>query len=392
MKLRKLAAALAAVFAVGAVLGAATATATEGTVLCHEKLTVCPPTKRYEAPTNLELNLKESTTNTFETSSGNVVCEKSSWAGTTESETELLTGKVSSLTFSGCKLGGTSCKTTTVHLPYTLKIKAIESGKGTVKFANGGSGAPGVTVECGPTINCTFTNESEMPFQGGKPALVSTEATKMNTSGLVCPSSVKWLATYGTSQPSGEVAPSKGWTTLCKKKEASCSAGETLPSGTEVQASASSGASLLLEESPSNTTVTCTGSGLEVKTQSEKGQGISVSVEALTFTGCKSSALGNPSCSALASNLVTGGEIKATSTADEGRLILTAPLITVKCGVGPECRFSSRVVLDLVGGEPATITASSEVMDGLGEALCATQMLWSASYSVSKPSPLHISG
>jgi hypothetical protein len=108
-------------------------------------------------------------------------------------------GKLTGLTFSGCKTGSTSCTVTAGGLPYSSEADVSGTGpNGTLTLAGGEAG-----VNCaGLGLTCTYGNAPlSLPIDGGSTALLTANGVelKKTSGGFLCPSTVKWDATYSAS-------------------------------------------------------------------------------------------------------------------------------------------------------------------------------------------------
>lgn len=192
-------------FAVAGV-GGASATELCANIACSEV---------YESGQALEA---ESGNSTFATSLGTVACTGSTLKGETTAESGApLPGKVTTLSFSGCKLGEGSCTVSGVHLSYTAAIEETSTGDGTMIVTNSGSGKPGVEITCSTKISCTLSSaEPKFGISGGSPAHLSIETSSFETSGTTCPKETKWTAEYTQKKPDPMMA-GKVATVLCRK-------------------------------------------------------------------------------------------------------------------------------------------------------------------------------
>jgi hypothetical protein len=172
--------------------------------------------------------------------------------------------------------------------------------------------------------------------------------------------------------------------TLCKVSTNPCPEASRYPIPTTI--SAESNAATLTGGSFS---VTCA-SKVSGKTTANHGSILLGLIESLTFTGCSGS------CNAASAvNLPYLAEANATG-GGSGTLLVKSdgtgnPGATLKgCTIfGVECTYtSSSITLDLKGGNPATIVASSEPLTRTGgSALCPEKGSWTATYTVTSPKP-----
>jgi hypothetical protein len=367
--------------------GAATATASEGTILCTENEEPCQPLHRYQLPTVLKGQLVKSNVSTFETNEWTVKCTESSWAGEMTSENETLNGAISSLAFGGCTSGETKCTVAPTGLPVSMKMKAIEAGNGAMTLTSSSGGETGVSVECGKTIKCTLSGKPELSFTGGKPGKVEASKDELAGGGLFCPKSGNWSAPYELTAPAENAFLRKGKTDLCQIKQAVCKPENKYKEGTEVEASAS-GVTLVVDQV---ITVHCKSSGLGFELLGT-AQGQRVATKSLSFIECVEEDHLKQNCTVTASNLNYGGEIKATNKQYDGTLVLEIPTITIKCALLAECSFSLSLSLDITGDETAKVKAVEEFMPAPGGVFCQKSMSWSAEYSLTKPKPFYVTG
>jgi len=190
--------ALVAALAVMAMAGAASASA--AATLCSTNTSPCTGTV-YGSGTKISSQLKSGTVATLTTSIGNVVCKKSSVGGATTNTTGH--GEISTLSFTECSLGTTSCTVKAVNLNYTAESFASGGGNGTLTISpKAGLGSPGASVECGSFINCTFTSSDlVLDVTGGNPATIIAKEEELTRTGGLCPSSSKWDAEYEVTAP-----------------------------------------------------------------------------------------------------------------------------------------------------------------------------------------------
>ena len=108
-------------------------------------------------------------------------------------------GKMTSLTFSGCTASGGACTVTAGGLPYSGQADVSGTGpNGTLTLASGEASVncPGIGLTC--TYSVTPLN---LPIDGGSTAFLTVNGVEMKktSGGFLCPSTVKWDATYSTS-------------------------------------------------------------------------------------------------------------------------------------------------------------------------------------------------
>jgi RHS repeat-associated protein len=178
-----------------AVFGTANAGAT---TLCSANASPCLGTE-YQAGTTIEAALVSGTSSTMLSNLGNVVCTSSTMAGKTTTsggEGKAVEGTVTSLTFSGCKLGETSCTVTAVNLPYAASATAPE----TLSLED--EEGVGASVKCSFFVNCTFTTKNaKFQVVGGNPAKAKANGIEMERKGTLCPSTSLFDAEYEIQTP-----------------------------------------------------------------------------------------------------------------------------------------------------------------------------------------------
>jgi hypothetical protein len=191
---------LALVAALAAMALAGTTSVSAKAILCSTNTNPCTGTK-YGTGTKFIGNLKAGTVSTLTTSIGNVVCKKSTIRGaTTNAEGH---GELTSLTFTECALGSTTCEVKAVNLNYTVTFIPTGGGNGDLTITpKAGGGNPGASVVCGSFINCTFSSSHiVLRLIGGNPAILIAQEVELSRSGGLCPSISKWDAEYEVTSP-----------------------------------------------------------------------------------------------------------------------------------------------------------------------------------------------
>ena len=181
-------------------------------------------------------------------------------------------------------------------------------------------------------------------------------------------------------------------TKLCKTAAEAGACASSYASGTKISASSTEA---LLKTNLG--TVICKKSAVSGKTTTAGGgAGVPVAgtVETLTFSECK---LGSTSCTATAVHLTYTASVAWTSgnngTFTVGKGTGGAPGAHVVCGSLIDCTFTGEgIQLDVDGGAPALVLAKEEVLaKESGGFFCPSTSTWTATYSVSTPTPLFIS-
>jgi len=188
--------------------------------------------------------------------------------------------------------------------------------------------------------------------------------------------------------------------TLCKKNVAPCPAGENYALGTVIEGHASP-VTLVTTGGLQNPTVTCTTSTFSGKTTSVTASPTSLTgtIDKVTFTGCTED-ITKGSCTAsvinlpLTAHITTAGAISngngtLTITGAEGTF-LCHNLGTSSFGVD-HCIYKGDVLMNVVGGAPATATAPGSTLGrNGGDFGCPTSAHWSGKYTITKPNPLFV--
>jgi hypothetical protein len=202
-KMLALAAVVAGAFM--AFIGAGTASAT---VLCSTTIETCPTAQKWPANTALDFSLtKETSADLTETSGSSIVtCKESTVKGkitNTGSSTETVSGPVEELTFKNCNLP------VTVLRRGSLEVHSIAgTSNGTVTAVSTEAGKPAFEVTVNTVFfgSCIFRVENGTDLgtiEEGNPAMFTAKAAAVKSSGVVCPETSFWSATYTLTTPSG---------------------------------------------------------------------------------------------------------------------------------------------------------------------------------------------
>jgi len=190
-------------------------------------------------------------------------------------------------------------------------------------------------------------------------------------------------------------------TALCKSTANNpyCTAANTYPGGTELKASSSTAKVEGKAYGGIKANFECTESALEGKTVSGSGEPLPVSVSAWTLGGCK---LVLPesgytiACTATAVESAPYSGSLSWTSGTNGTLAIGSggkgnPGWKFKCtGFFPiDCTLSFAPSLDVSGGSPATIVASSESMSGSGSPCLEKGASFTGTYSVASPKPVY---
>jgi len=150
--------------------------------------------------------VKASTTQVvFTNSVTKITCTSSSLTSKTKVESaEPLTAEIAAAPlYGGCTTaGGAGCTIKAVNAPYSTPIAWREANTATLTLNNGGSGEPGINVECGFLIRCVFSGNIPYDFVGGGGAKLEVIAFKFTKlAGASCPAVAEITTVYGVTAP-----------------------------------------------------------------------------------------------------------------------------------------------------------------------------------------------
>lgn len=183
-------------------------------------------------------------------------------------------------------------------------------------------------------------------------------------------------------------ASAAGGTTLCKSNETPCSALNHYGVGAEFHALASGGITLVRTGSLINEQMNCGSSTFQGRQSSTGSSTTSVEAEVgfITFLECVNQST-KESCTNVALNQPIA-TITNTAGTMNGTFSLSEFSITSVCKGTPDCVFtSSSISLEMTGGEPATLVASDEKLNGSGVG-CPKALDWTATYTLTSPTAL----
>lgn len=198
----------ALVLGLAAILFAGPASAASGTTLCKANETPCSSSNHYAAGTKFKAVSGPMTlTKTFEKSKEVVECSHADIAGKTSStggSGANVEAVIEELHFYECTAcanvwlmtaGSPSPKTAFANTPGTMN--------GTMTMSGTEGEEPAIATWCG-TGECVFKSTSiTLDVTGGESAtLVAKEENLKKTSGVICPQSIDWSATYTFAEPS----------------------------------------------------------------------------------------------------------------------------------------------------------------------------------------------
>jgi hypothetical protein len=188
-----------------------TGTAFAGSDTCTALTSPCPSGNEYTGSVNS--TLKTGTSAVITNSVDTITCTSSSINGENTVATNASgnsTGKITSVTFSGCTdQNKETCTATAEHVPWHAELVATETagkvnGNGVLTVSNGGTGGPQAKVVCGSFLSCTFGVEStDVDFIGSStsPTIKTTGLALTRISGFLCPSTANWDAEYTLTKP-----------------------------------------------------------------------------------------------------------------------------------------------------------------------------------------------
>jgi hypothetical protein len=188
------------------------------TKLCKANEAVCSAGNTYASGTKIEAETKSGGAtwsgltegSRFTTNLGTVVCDSKLKGETNAASGEPLPASVTSLTFASCSIsvggGTTACEVglgtgSANNLPYKSSLEAFGGGNGSLTAASGGGGQPGMSVQCGAILSCSFSEAPiALSFTGGAPMVAYVTANEVAfaivMAGKKCPTRMNWLAQY----------------------------------------------------------------------------------------------------------------------------------------------------------------------------------------------------
>jgi hypothetical protein len=189
--------------AVVSVLVSFGASSASAVTLCKEAKNPCPLGSAYGAGTKMSASLQTGSHLQITTSLGTVTCQSGTMTSTTTNTgSDPIHGTVTANSYTGCTLNGSPCTVVSEHLPWTITISAVNTGNGTQKFEDGGSGKPRKKFTCtGFGFECTSSSEDTFALSGGNPAIATIKQEVKVEGGIFCPATAVFEATYEISSP-----------------------------------------------------------------------------------------------------------------------------------------------------------------------------------------------
>lgn len=138
-------------------------------------------------------------------STSNVTCTTSviKWKVLASTSTGTLPGEITSLTLTNCETAGkVSCISTVKNLNYSAGLVYGGGTNGTLTLSSGGAGSPAVKLECGLSINCTFSSGLTLDAKGGMPLQIVANEESLGREGANCPKSASLDGTYNATAAS----------------------------------------------------------------------------------------------------------------------------------------------------------------------------------------------
>jgi hypothetical protein len=376
-------AALAALLLLGMSAVRAESTASAA-VLCHNGALPCPEGDDYLSGTALNGTLIGGSVS-FVGEKFTLGCGSSSISGSTTAASPVV-GQIVSLSFSSCELG---CSVEARNLPYKAEFEAGANGDGTVVLSSSGSGPPQIKDNCFG-LTCTMgASKVSLDLDAGHPAALAAKSEPLVREGgekAICGETAKWSGSYAMTEPmamsiAARIAPPLA---LCSTSASPCPEGGGYPNGTPIHGALASAQVTFAGESSNLRCTNSTLSGSVVPGSTVVGE-----IDSLNFSSCE------PSCTTEARNLPYKAEIEAGAGGD-GTLTLSSggsgnPQIRDVC-FGQTCTMgASKISLDLKGGSPAQLVASSEplVREGGEKAICGETAKMTATYNL-EPASLFV--
>jgi hypothetical protein len=370
-------AAVAALVAISAV-GVASASA-EGAVFCKVNIEVCKGTNvsgyafTSVPTTEAKFNLGEA---------GKFQCTSQMIRGTEE--------RINTLSFSACSEG---CTVTANGLGAWAPIFEPVAGNGKMSVTLGS-----FKIKCG-TAECVYKGAlSNLPVEGGKPAVVHVNKTLAEEGGsILCPDSVQWEADYKFKIPTEAVYVTQRGAEgplFCSVNEAPCPQASVqlfnefpLATGTE----------MVFGKVPGGSNVTCSSGGFALNDFEPYVPNANWSYKPWGYFSCTSPVY--TECSFELPNAPLRGKLTA-SGAGNGSVTVSewengVPKVEQKCsskGTPFTCAYTATsFTLKFTGGKPASLSTTISLTRQSGLAtLCSASATFTASYESKGGSPLYL--
>lgn len=359
-----------------ALIGAASASAYQDTVLCKANVEYCKGenVSGYaftSVPVEAKFNFGET---------GNVQC--TSQMARNEEE------RISTLSFSACTEG---CAVSASGLPYYASMYEPVAGNGKMEMFVGG-----LAVKCG-TFECVYKGSvSALPVESGKPANVHVSKTLKEEAGsFFCPETVQWEADYKFKVPSAATYVTKRGVegpVFCSVNESPC----PQPSVQTFNDFPSKG-NLTIGLFPGSTQITCASSGFALNNFEPYKAGGLWNYKPWGFSGCTSPVY--TGCALSLENPPYIGTLepsgKGSGTVLVSESVSHVPTLEVKCSSGGTpftCVYTTKSFsLKFTGGVPATMSTSTALSRQSGSALyCSASVTLTGEYQSSGEKALYM--
>jgi hypothetical protein len=322
---------------------------------------------------------------------GSLVCNLGSWGQITDpgGEGKVVTASMGAF-FAGCSDGGFACWPFGggAFTPYDMEFEG-SGGNGSMVLSD--PVAVGFTTKC-PSGTCWFqtTEEIQFEFTGGSPAvMVANNIPVESTPGCPTTMSIELNGAVHSGMYLVE-GPVNLATRLCKENTSPCPTSNTHTVGAAIEGSLEGNAVFEFLYEGKLREPACEAGSLTGKT-TEAGKPLIGEVSALAFSKC-----GAGVCAAQAQALPYVAEIEPT-TGGNGALALISggsgsAKLEIDCGKAFKCVYKvSGVNLTLTGGEAPKLTVAQTLeKDAASEAECGSTLTWTATYKLTKPTPLFV--
>lgn len=379
------------------VLGLALESTASAAVLCNANEAPCASENTYEKGEAFVFQTLKATINT---NLGTITCG-GNFGGVISlvgGEGVPVEAQVNGVNFTECKESkGFACSTATAkNLPYTAKFEG-SGGSGTLTISDPMAVAMEFSCAQAP-IQCTFSAAAiGFSVTGGTPATANATNVPLSVSGSQCPATATFSSEF-TSQkvfsfPSlfivdGAAPPPA--IHLCKQNVSFCNVFLRYLLGTTLEGALAGNSifEFLYEGKPREPACE---TGTMTSKATEAGKPLIGEVSALSFSNC-----GAGVCAVEAQSLPYKSEFEKT-TGGNGTMALVSggsgsPKIEVNCGKAFKCIYkATSVSFTLTGGNPASISVAKTMeKDAASEAECGSTMTWTATYELTKPTPLFV--
>jgi hypothetical protein len=177
-------------------------------------------------------------------------------------------------------------------------------------------------------------------------------------------------------------------TSLCKKSETPCAKADRYPAGTAFSSNAEG--SVTIANSISD--VVCTESTLAGETKAEGGVSVPVKISTWSLAGCTNKG-GEKSCTSTTTEALPESASLKWTSGSSGSLAINKGLQWKIVCSGISCTMTFEPTATFKGGSPGQIAIPETKLTNVKGLLCpATKTFKAATYSVSTPKPVYVSG